>query len=834
MNTRFDPLISRANAGSIEAVKTLSNLCAGDTIVFCRRVVPVFLKHIQHVPPSLDIPEFLDGSIPSLSTVTLAIHCIDRLSRAFDTLQNQGRERTEIVGLVRGLAAHTTAHWPKIYQWIAFFSHCLDLHRQTTTVIPEYQDLYRVMFSGSSGILAGMAESSDIVDVESACQFLGTVPRYMDVLFGLAILPSHHLVTEQAWLDLAHPLIQFASSSHIPAIQDEVCDAMLRCMKSPGAFGSFQDRIAVTMNNSSMPELYGLMGYISIPFNIAVHPVPRSYPARQTFFSCGMVRVTAKALAIAQDTRFLTDTTSTGFISQCSSYILWTVSDEGYQAVLDALKGSLGILFSISRAAQVLFGTDFTESWKHHSSRVIKDYVDILNEVTKYLIHPTVLRNCSRHLRKHALLLTTEDSRFRPLVTAGKDLLNAVALLQSRRIDYKNQAHPTLCSNSECPLPGVTLSSLKFCTACLTTTYCSRDCQKSDWNLHKTKCNSLAAERYRHRDNRSFGISLPHYLHYLCWNMRVDAERLIAPKGPLVAPNGSASFKGYIIELDYTSYPVKGLVISIADFLSRPVNFPENQAYIEAEIEQGGLGPFIYMVVPNAQVASHLLFQLAPNFFQLLPPKPNAIFRVTLAASLLLFSVSAIPVPAGQYYYDPVREASSSNIDSHPPTYNAYPPSVLPPAPQVQPSTPDSPARAPGKRPSKRQRSPNDGGSPSSQSQAKEIKGPQLSDKPFACKEAGCGKRYKLQGDLTRHYKGHTDATKYKCDHPGCTYPGAARQDKLTDHKRTHDPDRPRVAKRFHSEEKANWTATCSSTHPVQKNVTHAAIAIPHSPGKTS
>ncbi|KAJ7573764.1 hypothetical protein C8J56DRAFT_1065690 [Mycena floridula] len=168
-------------------------------------------------------------------------------------------------------------------------------------------------------------------------------------------------------------------------------------------------------------------------------------------------------------------------------------------------------------------------------------------------------------------------------------------------------------------------------------------------------------------------------------------------------------------------------------------------------------------------------------------------FRVTLAASLLLFSVSAIPAPPREYYdpvksapgqyYDAVRDAPSSNIDSRPPAYGAYAPSVPPLAPQLQPSTPKSPARASGssstrsKLPdSKRQRSPNDGGSPSSQSPAKAIKG---SDKPF----------------------------------------------------NSNAPTR--VAKRLHSEENATWRATCAATTPVQKNVTHASIAIPHSPGKT-
>ncbi|KAJ7572483.1 hypothetical protein C8J56DRAFT_1141098 [Mycena floridula] len=207
-----------------------------------------------------------------------------------------------------------------------------------------------------------------------------------------------------------------------------------------------------------------------------------------------------------------------------------------------------------------------------------------------------------------------------------------------------------------------------------------------------------------------------------------------------------------------------------------------------------------------------------PQIFSTSSSKAQCYSFESLAASLLLFSVSAIPAPAGYYYdpvksapgrsYDAVRDAPSSNIDSRPLSYGAYAPSVPPLAPQ--PSTPDSPARASGssstrskqpdvskdrsssKAASKRQRSPNDGGSPSSQLPAKAIKGPQLSDRPFACQEANCGKRYKRQSELTRHSNGHNNPTKYKCDHPGCT-DGFPRRDHLTTHKRTHDPDKPKL-----------------------------------------
>ncbi|KUJ06892.1 uncharacterized protein LY89DRAFT_400203 [Mollisia scopiformis] len=107
----------------------------------------------------------------------------------------------------------------------------------------------------------------------------------------------------------------------------------------------------------------------------------------------------------------------------------------------------------------------------------------------------------------------------------------------------------TTCHKLQADLP----QPLKRCAKCQTTTYCSRDCQKQDWKLHKRVCASQAAShdgeptpstststggRHNpgfHAINSMMGLSSDDFLHKLpergaltqlidCFRMRAEDE----------------------------------------------------------------------------------------------------------------------------------------------------------------------------------------------------------------------------------------------------------------------------------------------------------------------
>ena len=63
---------------------------------------------------------------------------------------------------------------------------------------------------------------------------------------------------------------------------------------------------------------------------------------------------------------------------------------------------------------------------------------------------------------------------------------------------YQEVKHITkkgCCYNPQCSIPGKTVErrQTKYCSRCRCATYCSRECQKADWTIHKIDCDIDAA-----------------------------------------------------------------------------------------------------------------------------------------------------------------------------------------------------------------------------------------------------------------------------------------------------------------------------------------------------
>ena len=73
------------------------------------------------------------------------------------------------------------------------------------------------------------------------------------------------------------------------------------------------------------------------------------------------------------------------------------------------------------------------------------------------------------------------------MLSSKKDREQAV---QYRLIHGKNR-----CFNSQCKKVEDTLGDYSSCSACKSVFYCSRECQKGDWKMHKKVCQSLKSQK---------------------------------------------------------------------------------------------------------------------------------------------------------------------------------------------------------------------------------------------------------------------------------------------------------------------------------------------------
>mmetsp|Transcript_29811 Transcript_29811/g.46743 ORF Transcript_29811/g.46743 Transcript_29811/m.46743 type:complete len:281 (+) Transcript_29811:231-1073(+) len=66
--------------------------------------------------------------------------------------------------------------------------------------------------------------------------------------------------------------------------------------------------------------------------------------------------------------------------------------------------------------------------------------------------------------------------------------------LDEKYEEVKNTAKMGICYNEHCNLPNRTTERSKtmYCSRCRCATYCSRECQKTAWKVHKSNCDKVA------------------------------------------------------------------------------------------------------------------------------------------------------------------------------------------------------------------------------------------------------------------------------------------------------------------------------------------------------
>ncbi|KAJ7583476.1 hypothetical protein C8J56DRAFT_954133 [Mycena floridula] len=174
----------------------------------------------------------------------------------------------------------------------------------------------------------------------------------------------------------------------------------------------------------------------------------------------------------AEDVELLTTT-----LASCAKYLSACFQYEGPACVKQALQ--IGILETMARSTYLVpvSALDLTEA-----------YSQLLTRLCNFLLHPTVLRETRKWLRKvqiHRILKQLHPNS--PLYRAWYAFHGSVERRLLFRTLYKN-VERQICSNPQCTAPAVAVKDLKRCGGCLASYYCSQTCQKTHWtsNHHET------------------------------------------------------------------------------------------------------------------------------------------------------------------------------------------------------------------------------------------------------------------------------------------------------------------------------------------------------------
>ncbi|KAJ7592068.1 hypothetical protein C8J56DRAFT_1131505 [Mycena floridula] len=211
------------------------------------------------------------------------------------------------------------------------------------------------MLYSSMGLLSCIAALSSPHSGDQAHLLTNQVPGCLSLFFQLIILPSQSLMPPDALAILTEPFIKFCAVAPHPRGQSEFATAMLECIESPEALQMFQERstieiLSIVNGPPSGRCITELTTWVFVPFYLSSCEPITVYPVQLSFAWAGMVPVIAKVMAFAQSSAINPDYFVLNLTSQCALYVHSTIQKEGSHYALEALKGSSGILFSISRA----------------------------------------------------------------------------------------------------------------------------------------------------------------------------------------------------------------------------------------------------------------------------------------------------------------------------------------------------------------------------------------------------------------------------------------------------------------------------------------------------
>ncbi|KAF9048016.1 hypothetical protein BDZ89DRAFT_1154834 [Hymenopellis radicata] len=240
-------------------------------------------------------------------------------------------------------------------------------------------------------------------------------------------------------------------------------------------------------------------------------------------------------------------------IQACSNYIE-LVLHEGPRWVEEALKAR--IIPTLIRWALVI--PEQTDNYCCGAARAI------LKTITVHLVHPSIYRLISKSSRTIDWLYRALPNLCEALHSELDCFLQELQSVSSyvSDLDYSQFRR---CAFSECSEPHVT----QRCSACRIAMYCSRTCQKKDWDSHRSVCHE---NKVKYRFGEPVSLTAEHwessYFHFLIREQYHDKlwhTAFAQREQELFSERSDATLKKFKYVVDFTSAPREPDVVQMEE-----------------------------------------------------------------------------------------------------------------------------------------------------------------------------------------------------------------------------------------------------------------------------
>ncbi|KAI0047584.1 hypothetical protein FA95DRAFT_1207281 [Auriscalpium vulgare] len=552
-NLRKHPadVIKRAKAGSVVAVRAISQTCRSMRTLQTREVVDIMCSHVS----ISKIPHPFDNSSPtSFSALSCALWSFSAMHELTDVSPESTLSSVKAARFTEQIAGS----WDGIYHWAAFFN---ELYPR---ISPEEQrDVHQIITRTLFYFGRHASSQRALADLPATIELTASYWEILDLIASYWIKEPRYSATGQSHSyasALAGLLLSEGDATHIQRFVD-----------AAGGSPSCIARVALSHLHAALKKpdatSWTLNVHLQLLYLLACDDALRSAIVEQ----CG-VSVVTRAIVTLVKTRDHAIEETRSFLDLAFMLLARiVVTGTGIRWVQIAMHEGILHAYSSLFPALKYYDRDEMRPITHLISRVLP----------AYLVYRLPLKATVAALHAQNTVITSKVGES----AVGGAWLRMVKLAKIHA-DLKDSAMRTICSH--CHMASVDKTAFKRCARCKSVAYCSESCQAAGWDTHKVDCS--VSQLYLIRDDlptrrdRTFLERIA--LHDVC-NRSAHLRSLTAKRYPGVP------LSRVVITLDYRHLPsLDTYVIDASNIGNRiaPTEDPKMKELMESIARRSGQG----------------------------------------------------------------------------------------------------------------------------------------------------------------------------------------------------------------------------------------------------